>query len=95
MNPETIETLVNSGAVRIERIISNGSPSPDGFWYDQADDEWVFLHRGTATLEYEDDRTVELKAGDHLFIPAHVKHRVQSVSGDAVWIAVFCEKMMG
>jgi cupin 2 domain-containing protein len=95
MNHETIETLENSSTIRIERIVSNGSASPEGFWHDQAEDEWVFLHQGTATLQYYDGRTVTVNAGDHLLIPAHAKHRVQSVSEDAVWIAVFCENMAG
>jgi cupin 2 domain-containing protein len=29
-----------------------------------------------------------LKAGDHLRIPAHLRHRVASVSDDALWLAV-------
>jgi cupin 2 domain-containing protein len=95
MNRETVETLANTDQLRIERIVSNGASSPEGFWYDQAEDEWVFLHQGTATLEFDDGRNVDMKAGEHLLIPAHSKHRVQSVSVDAVWIAVYCERMLG
>ena len=29
--------------MRIERIVSTGQASPAGFWYDQADDEFVVL----------------------------------------------------
>jgi cupin 2 domain-containing protein len=94
MNQEFVEPLVKSGKLRIERIVSNGASSPEGYWYDQAEDEWVFLHCGTATLQFDDGRMVEMKAGDHLFIPAHSKHRVKCVSGDAVWIAMFVGEMM-
>jgi cupin 2 domain-containing protein len=32
---EHIDELVASPNVRIERIVSHGHASPDGFWYDQ------------------------------------------------------------
>jgi cupin 2 domain-containing protein len=32
-----------------------------------------------------------LKPGDHLLIPAHCRHRVASVSGDAVWLALHAD----
>ena len=32
---EIFETLVDSGEVRVERIISDSHASPEGFWYDQ------------------------------------------------------------
>jgi cupin 2 domain-containing protein len=77
--------------VRIERIVSSGNVSPDGFWYDQEEDEWVLLITGTAVLAFEDNRTVELKAGDTLFIGAHEKHRIINTSSDpkCIWICVF------
>jgi cupin 2 domain-containing protein len=85
---EHILPLLEAQNLRIERIISNGHPSPPDFWYDQEDNEWVVLLRGSATLKFEDDRIVSLKAGDHLCIAAHVKHRVEQTSSDAVWLAV-------
>ncbi len=42
--------------------------SPAGFWYDQDEDEWVVVLRGTATLEFAGGEQVELKAGDYLTI---------------------------
>lgn len=89
---ELIEVLVESENVRIERIISTGHASPDGFWYDQDQHEWVVLVKGAARLRFEDS-TVELKPGDHLNIPAHWKHRVEWTTPDepTVWLAVFYE----
>jgi len=84
---ETIEVLLQSGSVRIERIVSHGEASPAGFWYDQENDEWVALLRGTATLEYAGGEQKPLRAGDYLLIPAKVKHRVSEVSQDALWLA--------
>jgi cupin 2 domain-containing protein len=85
---EQIIPLLESKGVRIERIVSNGQASPDGFWYDQDRDEWVMLARGTARLRFEDGSGVEMVAGDCLTIEAHLKHRVEWVSADAVWLAV-------
>ena len=89
-NPEaeTIHPLINTPALRLEQIISRGQASPPGHWYDQPDDEWVMIMRGTATLDFGDEGALELKAGDSLTIPAHQRHRVQQVSDDAVWIAL-------
>lgn len=85
---EHIQPLFQSAGVRIERIASHGRASEDGFWYDQPTDEWVMLMLGSAVLEYEDAPPVELKKGDWLIIPRHVRHRVASTSSDAIWLAV-------
>lgn len=90
-NSETIETLFNRKNIRVERIISNGQASPDGFWYDQAEEEWVVLLKGLAVLEFENNQTLELAEGDYILIPAHTRHRVRSTCTDpgCVWLAVF------
>lgn len=90
---EEIKTLFAIEDVRIEQIVSRGQPSPDGFWYDQPDEEWVVLLKGTATLSVEGEENVELGAGDYVLIPAHVRHRVERVSDDALWLAVHCGKL--
>ena len=89
---ELTETLSESGSVRIERIISRGHRSPDDFWYDQAEDEWVILLQGRATLRFEEDnRSMQLLPGDWVNIPAHQRHRVDDTSADetSIWLAVF------
>ena len=75
-NDEVIHVLLQMDAVKIERIVSNGQPSPPDFWYDQEQDEWVMLARGTATLEFKNGEKSEMNAGDYLLIPTHFKHRV-------------------
>lgn len=88
---ESVETLVADPAVRIERIVSTGQASPDGFWYDQADDEFVVLLRGAAVLRFAaDDRRLELAPGDWVEIPAHARHRVEwtDPTQPTVWLAV-------
>ena len=87
---ELIQTLHSTPQVRIERIISQGHVSLPGFWYDQAEDEWVLLIQGAARLRM-DDGLVELKPGDFLNIPAHRKHRVEWTSPDelTIWLAIY------
>ncbi len=73
---EIIETLVSSENVRVEKIISKGHPSPENFWYDQEENEWVVLLKGNAKLLFEEGKLINLTAGDYINIPAHTKHRV-------------------
>jgi cupin 2 domain-containing protein len=89
---ELVQTLASSSHVRIERIVSTGQSSPEGFWYDQPEQEWVVVLQGEAELAFDDsDEVVHLRAGDYLLIPAHKKHRVQwtSITEPTVWLAVF------
>lgn len=89
---EISEILARGGNTRIERIVSQGQASPDGFWYDQDEDEWVALLGGEAELEFADPaESLLLTAGDHVLIPAHRRHRIVRTSADTqtVWLAVF------
>ena len=87
---EAFEEILRAESFRIERIISRGQASPEGFWYDQETEEWVLLVSGNATLGFDDGRKVDLKPGDHLFIPRHVRHRVERTDPgqETVWLAV-------
>jgi cupin 2 domain-containing protein len=86
---ELFTTLLESANVRIERIVSQGHSSPEGFWYDQDQHEWVILLKGAARLRFEDE-TVEMKSGHIINIPAHKKHRVEWTTPDepTIWLAV-------
>lgn len=89
-------TLLERPGCRIERIISYGQTSPEGFWYDQAWDEWVLLVQGAAEIDLG-DRKVALTPGDHLFIPAGQKHRVTLTVPDqpTIWLAVHLNTATG
>ena len=96
LTEELVEVLVDGDHVRIERIVSIGHTSPNGFWYDQDQQEWVVVLKGRARLLFEgDDDPVEMEAGDSINIPAHRKHRVAWTTPDepTVWLAVFCGKV--
>ena len=88
---EELTTLVSSGGLRIERIVSCGQASPPGFWYDQPQDEWVIVLAGSADVAFENgDAPVRMRPGDYLHIPAHRRHRVAwtDPSQATVWLAV-------
>jgi cupin 2 domain-containing protein len=88
---ELITTLVDAAHVRIERIVSHGHASPEGFWYDQDQHEWVILITGAARLKFEsEERPVEMQPGDFINIPAHRRHRVEWTKPDeqTIWLAV-------
>lgn len=89
MPKEVVHTLIRAADVRIERIVSHGHASPEGFWYDQQQHEWVIVLKGAARLQFEDGM-VEMKMGDFINIPAFKKHRVDWTTPHepTVWLGV-------
>ena len=87
---ERFEELLTRPGVRIERIVSLGHASPEGFWYDQEASEWVLLVKGAARLRFEGQEPIELRPGAFLNIPAHQRHRVDWTTPDepTIWLAV-------
>jgi cupin 2 domain-containing protein len=91
LQEECFQDILSRGTVRIERIVSQGHGSPDGFWYDQDWDEWVLVISGRAGLEMEGaPAPLELGPGDHLLIPSHTRHRVAwtDTRQNTIWLAV-------
>ena len=86
---ELVTTLLAAGGVRIERIVSRGHASPEGFWFDQDEHEWVALLRGAARLRFEEGE-IELKPGSFLNIPAHRRHRLEWTTPNepTIWLAI-------
>ena len=96
VSDEFFQTLAAGAATRIERIVSHGHRSPPGFWYEQAQHEWVAVLKGEAVLRFDNDAGGEagelrLREGDHVNIPAGRRHRVEWTAPDreTVWLAVF------
>ena len=88
---ERLETLLARPGLRIERIVSSGQASPAGFWYEQADAEWVVLLAGEALLRFADETEARrLLAGDWLNIEPGRRHRVEWTASTVptVWLAV-------
>lgn len=86
---ELFAELLSGEGIRIERIVSFGQCSPEGFWYDQSEAEWILLVEGGATLEFKDKPAAKLLPGDFIFIPQKCCHRVAATEERTVWLAVF------
>ncbi len=86
---ELVETLLAAPNLRIERIVSRGHSSPEGFWYDQQTSEWVLLIAGAARLRFEKE-LVEMQPGSFVHIPAHKRHRVEWTDPNqpTIWLAI-------
>jgi cupin 2 domain-containing protein len=92
LKDELIEIILQTSSFRMERIISQGHCSPEGFWYDQNENEWVILLKGSAGLRFDDkEELVVLHPGDYLHIDRHQRHRVEwtDPGQETVWLAVY------
>ena len=88
---EVMERVAGNDVVRIERVVSRGEISPENFWYDQDEGEFVVVLAGAARLRFADGQAVTLGPGDCIDIAAHRRHRVDWTDPDraTVWLAVF------
>jgi len=88
---ETTETVLAMPAFRVVRIVSRGDRSPEGYWYDQDEHEWVMVITGEAELTVEGEGTRRLGPGESLLLPRRTRHRVERTSeaGPTEWLAVF------
>lgn len=89
---EIFHTLLTHTGCRIERIVSSGQASPEGFWYDQDEAEWVVLIQGAASLRFEDEAQARtLTLGDYLYISPHRRHRVEFTQAmpPTIWLAIY------
>ena len=87
---ELIQPLLSTPGFRIERIVSQGHRSPEGFWYDQEAAEWVVLLKGAARLRFDGEEPIDLRPGTSINIPAHRRHRVEwtDPSEPTIWLAI-------
>jgi cupin 2 domain-containing protein len=89
---ELVDALLSRPGLRIERIVSQGQASPAGFWYDQAEGEWVLVLAGAARLRFEDEPDARLLGpGDWLDIAPRRRHRVDwtDPAVPTIWLAVY------
>lgn len=89
---ERTEVLLETRAWRLERIHSCDCSSPEGFWYEQPEHEWVMLLQGTAGLRFADQPgDLVLRPGDSLWIRAGRRHRVTATdpAPGTIWLALF------
>ncbi len=86
---ELFESLVETSAFKLERVVSAGRATPRDTWYDQERDEWVILLSGSAGLLFEGDaEPLVLSPGDYVLLRAHHRHRVEWTEDRTVWLAL-------
>ncbi len=88
---ETIEQLLKTDHLVLERIVSFGQATPPGQWLDQDRPEWVVLLQGSAGLLIQGESEPRvLRPGNYVLIPAHTRHRVEWTHGDqpTIWLAL-------
>ena len=85
---ELFDQLASGSEFSLKRIVSRGHCSD---WYDQESSEWVILLKGSATIEFEEEKFTPLHPGDYLHIPAHTRHRVSGTdpNQDTIWLALY------
>lgn len=89
---EVTTVLLQTPQLRLERIHSCNARSPDGFWYDQSEQEWVLLLQGSARLQFADEAEPRaLACGDALLISAGRRHRLLATDPPpgTIWLALF------
>jgi cupin 2 domain-containing protein len=89
---EATTVLLEAPQLRLERIHSCNARSPEGFWYDQRENEWVLLLQGSAQLAFADESEPRrLACGDALLIRAGRRHRLleSDPHPGTVWLALF------
>jgi cupin 2 domain-containing protein len=88
---EMSEILLSGRGIRFERIVSLGQTSPEGFWYEQNEAEWVMVLTGRARLTIAGEpEDLLLGPGDTAFLPPKCRHRVAWTDPDqpTVWLAL-------
>ena len=87
---ELVQNLLSTRDIRIERIVSHGHCSAEGFWYEQSTAEWVLVVAGRARVRFESGQLIEMTTGSFINIAAHQKHRVEWTDPHehTVWLAL-------
>lgn len=89
---EVTTVLLQTPQLRLERIHSCNARSPEGFWYEQTEHEWVLLLQGSARLQFADEAEPRaLACGDALLISAGRRHRLLASDPPpgTIWLALF------
>lgn len=88
---ERFDVLLETKTIRLERIVSSVRATPGAEWFDQEWAEWVLLLKGSAGLRVEGLSEVNvLRPGDYVYLPAHVRHRVEwtDPQTETIWLAL-------
>lgn len=88
-------TKASGGRMRAQITVATGAMRPTGWHYHVCDSQLVYALKGWVDLEFEDGRTVRVKAGESLFIPGGLKHNETGMSEDFEILEVSVPAEMG
>ncbi len=88
---EVFEILEDNNSLKLEFIVSPGSRNGFEKWYQQDEDEFIYLIQGEAIIEFKDLNQLRLIKGDYFKIPAGLQHRIAftSTSPHCIWLTIF------
>lgn len=88
-------TTASEGRMRAQITVATGAMRPTGWHYHVCDSQLVYALKGWVDLQFEDGRTIRVKAGDSIYIPGGLKHNEIGMSEDFEILEVSVPAEMG
>lgn len=85
---ELEETIYENGYIKIIRIVSSGETTD---FMESPMNEHIFLIQGKARINFENDKEIEMSAGDYILIEKNTRHRVSYTSSEphCLWHCIY------
>ena len=88
------ENLLDEDYCKVKRITIKPGQRPSYQYHYKRTEHWVIV-QGTAKVTL-DDEDLEFKAGENIYVPVGVKHRIQNIGNDdLIFIEVQCGTYFG
>ncbi len=88
-------TKASGGRMRAQVTVATGAMKSTGWHYHLCDSQLVYALKGWVDLQFEDGRTIRVKAGESLYIPGGLKHNEIGMSEDFEILEVSVPAEMG
>ena len=88
-------TKASAGRMRAQVTVATGAMQSTGWHYHLCDSQLVYALKGWVDLQFEDGRTIRVKAGESLYIPGGLKHNEIGMSEDFEILEVSVPAEMG
>jgi quercetin dioxygenase-like cupin family protein len=88
-------TKASGGRMRAQVTVATGTMKSTGWHYHLCDSQLVYALKGWVDLQFEDGRTIRVKAGESLYIPGGLKHNETGMSEDFEILEVSVPAEMG
>ena len=86
--------ILDEASCKVKKIQINPNQRPSLQYHNQRSEHWIVVKgTGLATIG---DENIEVQAGDHVFVPKMIKHRIKNIGKDVlVFIEVQCGTYFG